>query len=243
MYSRAAKLKHIRLRGLQMHIGSQLTQVKPFADAVRKVAPLAAKLKTKHNIEFLSIGGGIGIIYEDASLAVSDVVERKENRDLLTPEKYADTLVPLLQPLGLKVLLEPGRFISGNAGILVSRVEYVKRTGKKYFAIVDAAMNDLIRPAFYESFHDCARETNKEPPDCHRRGGGICETGDTFCKDRPIPRVEEGDLVAMLSAGAYGFVMAWNLQHPPHADRVLVNGKKPPSSASAKRSRTSGPVK
>ena len=98
--------------------------------------PLAAKLKTKHNIEFLSIGGGIGIIYEDA-LASGQATwwERKENRDLLTPEKYADTLVPLLQPLGLKVLLEPGRFISGNAGILVSRVEYVKRTGKKYLPL------------------------------------------------------------------------------------------------------------
>ena len=228
VYARAAKLKHIRLRGLQMHIGSQLTQVKPFADAVRKVAPLAAKLKAKHDIEFLSIGGGLGIIYEDA-LASGQAAwwERKENRDLLTPEKYADTLVPLLQPLGLKVLLEPGRFISGNAGILVSRVEYVKRTGKKYFAIVDAAMNDLIRPAFYESFHEIVPvKQSKNRPIATDVVGGICETGDTFCKNRPIPRVEEGDLVAMLSAGAYGFVMAGTYNTRPMPAEVLVNGKK-----------------
>jgi len=228
VYARANKLKNIKLRGLQMHIGSQLTQVKPFEKAVRKVAPLAAKLKTKYGIEFLSIGGGIGIMYEDA-LASGDPKwwKRKEAKKILTPEKYAATLVPLLEPLGLKILLEPGRFISGNAGILVTRVEYVKRTGKKYFAIVDAAMNDLIRPAFYESYHEIVPVIqSRNRPIATDVVGGICETGDTFCKDRLIPRVEEGDLVAMLSAGAYGFVMAGTYNTRPLPAEVLVSGKK-----------------
>ena len=228
VYERAAKLKHLHLRGIQMHIGSQLTQVKPFADAARKVAPLAAKLKEKHGIEFLSIGGGLGIMYENAlASGGADWWQQPDAQDILTPQKYADTLVPLLQPLGLKVLLEPGRFISGNAGILVTRVEYVKRTGKKYFAIVDAAMNDLIRPAFYESYHEIipVKQSRRRalPTDVV---GGICETGDTFCKDRPIPKVEEGELVAMLSAGAYGFVMAGTYNTRPMPAEVLVKGRK-----------------
>lgn len=228
VYARAAKLKHIHLRGLQMHIGSQLTQVKPFAAAVRKVAPLAAKLKENHGIEFLSIGGGLGIMYENAlASGGADWWQQPDAQDILTPQKYADTLVPLLQPLGLKVLLEPGRFISGNAGILVTRVEYVKRTGKKYFAIVDAAMNDLIRPAFYESYHEIipVKQSRRRalPTDVV---GGICETGDTFCKDRLIPKVEEGELVAMLSAGAYGFVMAGTYNTRPMPAEVLVKGRK-----------------
>jgi len=228
VYARANKLKNIKLRGLQMHIGSQLTQVKPFEEAVRKVAPLAAKLKTKYGIEFLSIGGGIGIMYEDA-LASGDPKwwNRKEAKNILTPEKYAAALVPRLEPLGLKILLEPGRFISGNAGILVTHVEYVKRTGKKYFAIVDAAMNDLIRPAFYESYHEIVPvKQSRNRSIATDVVGGICETGDTFCKDRLIPRVEEGDLVAMLSAGAYGFVMAGTYNTRPLPAEVLVAGKK-----------------
>jgi diaminopimelate decarboxylase len=228
VYARAAKLKHIRLRGLQMHIGSQLTQVKPFADAVAKVAPLAAKLKAKHGIEFLSIGGGLGIKYEDALVSgEANWWNQKEAKGILTPAKYAAKLVPQLQPLGLKILIEPGRFISGNAGILVTRVEYVKRTGQKYFAIVDAAMNDLLRPAFYESYHEIvpvkksrARLVNTDVV------GGICETGDTFCQDRPIPRVAEGDYLALLSAGAYGFVMASTYNTRPLAAEVLVKGRR-----------------
>jgi diaminopimelate decarboxylase len=228
VYARAAKLKHIRLRGLQMHIGSQLTQVKPFADSVAKVAPLAAKLKAKHGIEFLSIGGGLGIKYEDALVSgEANWWNQKEAKGILTPAKYATKLVPQLQPLGLKILIEPGRFISGNAGILVTRVEYVKRTGQKYFAIVDAAMNDLLRPAFYESYHEIvpvkksrARLVNTDVV------GGICETGDTFCQDRPIPRVAEGDYLALLSAGAYGFVMASTYNTRPLAAEVLVKGRR-----------------
>ena len=162
VYARATKLKNLRLRGLQMHIGSQLTEVGPFEAAVKKVVPLVQKLAPKHGFEFFSIGGGLGIRYQDA-LASGDTKwwNKPDSAKLLTPSKYAATLVPLLKPLGLRILLEPGRFISGNAGILVTRVEYVKRTGKKNFVIVDAAMNDLIRPAFYDSYHEIVPLTKK----------------------------------------------------------------------------------
>ena len=140
---------------------------------------------------------------------------------------FASRLVPLLEPLGLKILVEPGRFIVGNAGILVTRVEYVKRTGKKNFVIVDAAMNDLIRPAFYDSYHEIVplKKTAGKPISSDVVGG-ICESGDYFCKDRPLAKVGAGDQLALLSAGAYGFVMASNYNTRPLAAEVLVNGKK-----------------
>jgi len=228
VYTRAIKLKNIHLRGLQMHIGSQLTQIAPFEAAVRKVVSLTIKLRDKYGLEFLSIGGGIGIMYEDA-LASGEAKwwNRREAQDILTSTKYADTLVPLLKPLGMKILIEPGRFISGNAGILVTRVEHVKKTGAKYFAIVDAAMNDLIRPAFYESYHEIIpMKQSKARAVKTDVVGPICETGDTFCKDRPIPRVVEGDHLALLSAGAYGFVMAGTYNTRPMPTEVLVKGKK-----------------
>ncbi len=228
LYARAAKLKHLRLRGLQMHIGSQITDVRPFEQAVRKVAPLVARLKAKHGLEFFSIGGGLGIVYKPA-LASGAAAWWKSAaaRDILTPAKYARRLLPLLKPLGLRILMEPGRFISGSAGILVTRIEYVKRTGKKNFLIVDAAMNDLIRPAFYEAYHEIL-------PLARRRGatiksdvvGPICESGDFFCQDRPLPKVGQGDLLALMSAGAYGFVMASSYNSRSLAAEVLVNGAK-----------------
>ena len=228
VYARAAKLKHLRLRGLQMHIGSQLTTVSPFEQAVRKVLPLVERLKAKHGLEFFSIGGGLGIIYNPALASGTPAWwQTPAAKKILTPQSYAARLVPLLQSLGLRILMEPGRFISGNAGILVARVEYVKRTGKKNFVIVDAAMNDLIRPAFYDAYHEIVSVT--------RKGGAlissdvvgpICESGDYFCKDRPLPKLGEGDHVALLSAGAYGFVMASNYNTRALAAEVLVNGKK-----------------
>ena len=228
VYARAAKLKHLRLRGLQMHIGSQLTTVSPFEQAVRKVLPLVERLKAKHGLEFFSIGGGLGIIYNPALASGTPAWwQTPAAKKILTPQSYAARLVPLLQSLGLRILMEPGRFISGNAGILVARVEYVKRTGKKNFVIVDAAMNDLIRPAFYDAYHEIVPVT--------RKGGAlissdvvgpICESGDYFCKDRPLPKVGEGDHIALLSAGAYGFVMASNYNTRALAAEVLVNGKK-----------------
>jgi diaminopimelate decarboxylase len=227
VYARAAKLKNLRLRGLQMHIGSQLTDVRPFELAVKKVVPLVQQLKAKHGIEFFSIGGGVGIVYEPALASGAADWWGKDGKNILTPQKYAAKLLPLLQPLGLKILMEPGRYISGNAGILVTRVEYVKRTGKKNFVIVDGAMNDLIRPAFYDAYHEIVPLIKKGgatiPSDVV---GPVCESGDYFCKDRPLLKVGEGDHLALLSAGAYGFVMASNYNTRSLAAEVLVSGKK-----------------
>ncbi|MFM2294736.1 MAG: Diaminopimelate decarboxylase [Verrucomicrobiota bacterium] len=228
IYARAAKLKNLRLRGVQMHIGSQLTSVKPFAQAVKKVLPLVQRLKAKHALEFFSIGGGLGIIYNPA-LASGTAAWWKSSaaKDILTPASYAAKLLPFLQPLGLKILMEPGRFISGNAGVLLTRIEYVKRTGKKNFLIVDAAMNDLIRPAFYDSYHEIVPLVKKSGAKISSDVvGGICESGDYFCKDRPLPKLGESDTLALLSAGAYGFVMASNYNTRPLAAEVLVSGKK-----------------
>lgn len=227
VYARASKLKHLRLRGLQMHIGSQLTAVSPFEQAVRKVIPLVQRLQKRHGIEFFSIGGGLGIVYQPALASGAAAWWTQEGKNILTPEKYAARLVPLLKPLGLRILMEPGRFISGNAGILVTRVEYVKRTGKKNFVIVDGAMNDLIRPAFYDAYHEIVPLTRQGgatiPSDVV---GPICESGDYFCKDRPLAKVGEGDHLALLSAGAYGFVMASNYNTRATAAEVMVSGKK-----------------
>jgi len=226
VYARAAKLPNVRLRGLQMHIGSQLAEVTPFRLAVAKVAQLVARLSAQYGFDFFSVGGGIGIVYQDA-LASGDPKwwRTAAGKKVLTPQVYADTLAPLLKPLGLRILLEPGRFLTGNAGVLITRVEYLKKTGKKHFVIVDAAMNDLIRPAFYDSFHEIVPVT--------KRAGGriasdvvgpICESGDYFAKERPLGKVGEGDYLALMSAGAYGSVMGSNYNSRPLAAEVLVNG-------------------
>jgi len=228
VYEHAARRRHLWLRGLQMHIGSQLTRVDPFESAVRKVAPLALRLKNRYGIEFFSIGGGLGIVYEQAlASGQSTWWTTPAGRRMLTPEQYAQRLLPLLQPLGLRILLEPGRFLTGNAGILVTRVEYIKQTGTKTFVIVDAAMTELIRPAFYDAYHEIVpvRKRRSATVVCDVVGG-VCESGDYFCKDRPLPRVREGDLLAILSAGAYGSVMASNYNTRPLAAEVLVRGSR-----------------
>ena len=228
VYARASGLKNLRLRGLQMHIGSQLTEVKPFELAVRKVVPLVEKLAAKYQFQFFSIGGGLGIVYQPALASGGpDWWRQPQAKHILTPAKYAATLVPLLKPLNLRILIEPGRFIVGNAGILVTRIEYVKRTGRKNFVIVDAAMNDLIRPAFYDSYHEIVPVTRRNGPMISSDVVvPICESGDFFAKNRPLPKVGEGDCVALMSAGAYGFVMASNYNTRALAAEVLVNGNK-----------------
>ncbi len=227
VYSRARKLKNLWLRGVQMHIGSQITEARPFELAVRKVLPLVTQLKAAHGLEFFSIGGGLGIVYDPALASGTPEWWRSAAaKKVLTPATYAARLVPLLKPLGLKILIEPGRFISGNAGILVTRVEYVKRTGKKNFLIVDAAMNDLIRPAFYDAYHEIVPLTRKGGARVSSDVvGPICESGDYFCKDRPLPKLGEGDAIALLSAGAYGSVMGSNYNARPLPVEVLVNGR------------------
>jgi len=228
VYARASKLKHLRLRGLQMHIGSQITEPGPFEEAVRKVSPLVTRLKRKHGLEFLSIGGGLGIVYEPALASGGiDWWQSAKAKNILTPQIYAERLLPWLLPLGLRILVEPGRFISGNAGILVTRVEYVKRTGSKNFLIVDAAMNDLIRPAFYEAYHEIVPLTRQNGSSIKSDVvGPICESGDFFCQNRPLPRAQPGDYLALMSAGAYGSVMSSNYNTRSLPAEVLVQGKR-----------------
>ncbi len=228
VYARASKLKNLHLRGIQMHIGSQITEVTPFEKAVEKMLPLVTRLKERHDLEFFSIGGGLGIVYEPALASGSSKWWKSARaRNILTPQKYAERLAPLLKELGLRILMEPGRFISGNSGILVSRVEYVKQTGRKHFLIVDAAMNDLIRPAFYDAYHEIVPLIRKNGAVIKSDVvGPICESGDFFCHDRPLPKLGEGDLLALMSAGAYGAVMSCNYNTRALVPEVLVNGRK-----------------
>jgi diaminopimelate decarboxylase len=229
LYAKAGEQwKNVRMRGLQMHIGSQLTSVQPFVEAVKKVKPLAQSLKDNHGIEFWSIGGGIGIVYHD-SLASGQLQwwQQQEESKPLTIEEYGAAVVPLLQDLGLKILLEPGRYIVGNAGVLLTRCLYEKKGSAKTFKIVDAGMNDLIRPALYEGHHEIAPVIEKAG-DLVKADvvGPICESGDFFCQDRPMPDFQPGDVIALLSAGAYGFVMASNYNTRPLPAEILVDGDK-----------------
>ena len=228
LYARASKeLAHVKLRGLQMHIGSQLTSIAPFIEAVEKVAPLATHLKVTHGIEFWSIGGGVGIVYH-GSLDSGDSAwweSKPEGERPLTIAQYGEALRPRLENLGLKILLEPGRLIVGNAGVLLTKCLYEKRGKAKTFKVVDAGMNDLIRPALYEGHHEIA-------PLVEHHGdtrkvdvvGPICESGDFFCQDRELPDFQPGETVALLSAGAYGFVMASNYNTRPLPAEILVDG-------------------
>ncbi len=226
-YARAAALPNIRIRGLQMHIGSQLTSVDPFAEAIEKVVPLVEDLKSKYEIEFFSIGGGIGIVYEDSLLSGGDSWWEAQTEKPLSIEEYAQKLVPSLKPLGLKVILEPGRLIAGNAGVLLTEVLYEKRGSAKTFKIIDAGMNDLIRPALYQGHHDIVPV--KEPASDEREVidvvGPVCESGDFFAQNREMPPLESGDKIAVLSAGAYGFVMASNYNSRTYPAEILVEGE------------------
>jgi diaminopimelate decarboxylase len=226
LYARAARMKHLKLVGVHMHIGSQITEARPFVEAVKKMVPLVTDLKAKYGIEFFDIGGGLGIVYDPALASGTKEWWQKQKVKPLTPAAYGEQIVPLLKPLGLRILVEPGRFMVGNAGVLVTEVLYVKKTGHKTFVIVDAAMNDLIRPAFYESYHEIV------PLKATRNGkliatdlvGPICESGDVFAKDRPLPAQKPGQRLALLSAGAYGFTMASNYNTRPRVAEVLVEG-------------------
>ncbi len=219
------ELPNIRLKGLQMHIGSQLTKAAPFVEAVRKTAPLALHLKNKFNIEFFSIGGGIGIVYQN-SLESASKSWWDQTPEQLTIKTYADSIVPLLQPLGLKIIVEPGRLIVGNAGALITRCLYEKQGKAKTFTIVDAGMNDLIRPALYQGYHQIIpiAEHPDRPNIVSDVVGPICESGDFMAQNRSLPQVHQGELLAVLSAGAYGFAMASNYNSRPLAAEILVDG-------------------
>lgn len=233
IYERAAKMSQINVVGVQMHIGSQITEPEPFVDAINKVAPLVRELKSKHGIEFFSIGGGLGIVYESSFASGSgdwwdESKRRPPGGSSLSIQQYADVILPPLRELGLRILLEPGRLVVGNAGVLVTRVRYLKNSGTKQFAIVDAGMNDLIRPALYNSYHEIVPV--KQPGENENAAakidivGPVCESGDFFAHDRSMPPVKEGDLLAIMSAGAYGFVMASNYNSRPLPAEALVRG-------------------
>jgi diaminopimelate decarboxylase len=234
VYEQAARMSNIAIRGVQMHIGSQITEAAPFAEAITKIAPLILRLRERHLLEFFSVGGGVGIVYESSFASGSDVWWSEKDRVQatttlpLTIRDYAAAILPSLQAIGLRVLLEPGRLLVGNAGVLLTRVSYIKRTEHKKFVIVDAGMNDLIRPALYQSYHEIvpvreAQDSACEPVDVV---GPVCESGDFFAHDRQLPERKEGDLVALMSAGAYGFVMASNYNSRPLPAEAFVHGDK-----------------
>lgn len=211
----AFSLKHIDVVGVHKHIGSQLTEVTPFVDALKKVLELVAQLKSHGiNIRYINIGGGLGITYSDE--------KPPEPKDL------AAALSPLLRDLKCTVIMEPGRVIVGNAGALVTKVLYQKASDVKRFVIVDAAMNDLIRPSLYGAFHDIkpVRETPVSAKSVTVDVvGPVCESGDFLAKDRAMPEAKTGDLLAVMSAGAYGFVMSSNYNSRPRVPEILVKGK------------------
>ena len=230
VYEKAAQLANLRIRGIQMHIGSQITAAAPFAEAIAKVVPLIGEIKQRHALEFFSIGGGMGIIYRRALESGSGKWwhDHGGEESAFSVADYAKAIVPPLRELGLRVLLEPGRFLVGNAGVLLTRVRYLKQTENKKFVIVDAGMNDLIRPALYQSYHEIVPVHEPVTADSESVDvvGPVCESGDFFAQDRQLPPLKEGDLVALMSTGAYGFVMASNYNSRPLPAEVLVNGKR-----------------
>lgn len=222
----AAEMPHLLIRGLQMHIGSQLTELEPFVKAIRKVFPIALKFKELYGIEFWSIGGGIGIVY-DGCLASGKQEWWDAHPEQLTLRKFAEAIIPLLQPLGLKILLEPGRRLVGNAACLLTTCLYEKKGEAKNFKIIDAGMNDIIRPALYEGYHEIwPVKEHREQSIVADIVGPICESGDFQAQNREIADVKPGEVLAELSAGAYGFSMASTYNSRPLAAEVLVDGNK-----------------
>lgn len=221
----ALEMPGVSMIGMHMHIGSQITSVEPYGHAADKGVELIGKLREMgHPIRWYNMGGGFGIAYRGG--------------EAKTIESFAEEIVPRLKPLGCRIALEPGRVVVGNAGILVSRVIYRKKSGDKRFLIQDAAMNDLIRPSLYEAFHriwpvkleeggpDLPENYEAEIPGTETWDvvGPVCESGDFFAKDRHLPEMHNDELLATFSAGAYGMVMASNYNTRPRAAEVLVDG-------------------
>jgi diaminopimelate decarboxylase len=212
-YESAKQLENIDVKGISCHIGSQLTDIDPFLEALRKLKDILKELtKMAFDIKFLNLGGGLGITYSD---------EKPPH-----PLEYAKALKEIIGKDNITLILEPGRVIIGNAGILVTRVLYTKSTKNKRFIIVDAGMNDLIRPTLYNSFHAIqpVKMTHSEMLVADLVGP-VCETGDFFVKDKKMPPFKSGDLVAIMSAGAYSFSMASNYNSRPRPAEVMVKGK------------------
>ena len=220
LYTRAAARKFIDVAGVSCHIGSQITSIDPFAKALLRVADLVRALQANgHSIRYVDAGGGLGIPYHD---------EEFENLDFTAKcGTYAEALRTSLGSLNVHLLLEPGRTVVGSAGLLLTRVLVKKQNGKKRFAIVDAAMNDLIRPSLYSAYHSIIPEQWNPMQAVHEVVdvvGPICETGDFFARDRDLPLLKENDLVAIMDAGAYGMSISSNYNSRPRAGEVMVDG-------------------
>lgn len=214
---RKDSLGYLRFNGLHIHIGSQIIQAQPYIQAIKKILSFIKKLKKESiHIEYLNIGGGLGIIYN------------KEKPQ--TAEEFAKKVVPLLKGTGLKIILEPGRFIVGNAGILAAKILYIKKTPLKNFVITDAGMNDLIRPSLYGAYHEILpvrlKTGDRRPDTKYDVVGPICESGDFFAKDRHFKNIAEGNILAIMSAGAYGFSMASNYNCRLRPAEVMVKGNR-----------------
>ncbi len=219
VYRRAARLPFLEPAGIDCHIGSQITSLKPFVAVLRKLKSLISRLgRLGIDISFLDLGGGLGITYRNETPPHPDEYARVIGKELRGFTGSAS---------GITLILEPGRVIVGNAGILVARVLYTKKVGRKEFVITDAGMNDLIRPALYDSFHDIIPVRPRKGP---RKKvdvvGPICESGDFFARDRKLPPLRSGDLLAIMGAGAYGFSMSSNYNSRPRAAEVLVRGNR-----------------
>ncbi len=213
VYRHAAGLAHLRITGIDCHIGSQLTEITPFVDALERVLQLVGRLEDEGiALQHIDVGGGLGIPYQ------------AQDRPPL-PDAYARALLEKLGDSPLEILLEPGRAIAGNAGILLTRVEYLKHTTDRHFAIVDAAMNDLQRPALYNAWHDIVplQPRSEEPALAYDVVGPVCETGDFLGKGRELALAAD-DVLVVRSAGAYGFTMSSNYNSRPRAAEVMVDG-------------------
>lgn len=215
VYARIAANPHLTAVGIDCHIGSQLTSTQPFVDALDRVLAMVDELRAAGiTLQHVDIGGGLGVCYRDETPP--------------TPAQYAQALLPQLKRYGMKVYMEPGRAIAANAGVLLTRVEFLKHNEDKHFAIIDAAMNDLIRPALYQAWMDIRPVQPHDasvPAKHYDVVGAVCETGDFLGKDREL-RLQAGDLLAVTGAGAYGFVMSSNYNTRPRAAEVMVDGDK-----------------
>ena len=221
LYSAAAEQCWLEVRGISVHIGSQITSVQPFGEAMARVAELARELLNRgHAIRYIDSGGGLGICYGNG--------QGVEQELSVTAAAYAQALIGPLRGLDVHLLLEPGRSIVGPAGVLLTRVLYLKKNGEKRFAVVDAAMNDLLRPSLYNAYHEIVPVERRDGTGTAKVDivGPICETGDFFARDREMPSLEEGDLLAILDAGAYGMSLASNYNSRPRPVELLVQGKK-----------------
>jgi len=214
-YIRAQEMDNVEILGVSCHIGSQLTQIEPFLEALNKVKDFAKRLQDKGiNIRYLDLGGGLGITYND--------------EEPPPPQVYAEAIIQEMRDMDCTLILEPGRVIVGNAGILLTEVQYTKVNSggekEKRFIIVDAAMNDLARPTLYGAYHEIQPVKQTDAPlQVVDVVGPICETGDFMGRDRELPRVQQGDLLAIMSSGAYGFTMSSNYNSRPRAAEVLVD--------------------